>query len=119
MALKVSGMQADASRVSAVSSAVRKTRDLQVRTFEAVTNSLMSGWARKASKSTRSSSRSRNGFMFSGLSCVGAQMRVMKSTSMKLGSRSEEHTSELQSHSDLVCRLLLEKKKRTYNNAAE
>src|SRR5438034_7836652 len=30
-------------------------------------------------------------------------------------SRSEEHTSELQSHSDLVCRLLLEKKKKTNN----
>src|SRR5438132_2501716 len=29
--------------------------------------------------------------------------------------RSEEHTSELQSHSDLVCRLLLEKKKRQKN----
>src|SRR5437588_3338417 len=29
-----------------------------------------------------------------------------------LGDRSEEHTSELQSHSDLVCRLLLEKKKK-------
>src|SRR5438132_1446417 len=30
----------------------------------------------------------------------------------KIGiTRSEEHTSELQSHSDLVCRLLLEKKK--------
>src|SRR5947207_11682998 len=28
------------------------------------------------------------------------------------GDRSEEHTSELQSHSDLVCRLLLEKKKK-------
>src|SRR5688572_31027398 len=28
------------------------------------------------------------------------------------GSRSEEHTSELQSQSNLVCRLLLEKKKR-------
>src|SRR5438034_8784166 len=28
--------------------------------------------------------------------------------------RSEEHTSELQSHSDLVCRLLLEKKKSLY-----
>src|SRR5260221_9920514 len=28
------------------------------------------------------------------------------------GMRSEEHTSELQSHSDLVCRLLLEKKKK-------
>src|SRR5438132_8586597 len=29
----------------------------------------------------------------------------------KMSGRSEEHTSELQSHSDLVCRLLLEKKK--------
>src|SRR5260221_9457816 len=29
--------------------------------------------------------------------------------------RSEEHTSELQSHSDLVCRLLLEKKKKNRN----
>src|SRR5437588_9667040 len=29
-----------------------------------------------------------------------------------LDQRSEEHTSELQSHSDLVCRLLLEKKKK-------
>src|SRR5437773_8798405 len=29
--------------------------------------------------------------------------------------RSEEHTSELQSHHDLVCRLLLEKKKKTKN----
>src|SRR5215204_7640386 len=28
------------------------------------------------------------------------------------GFRSEEHTSELQSHSEIVCRLLLEKKKR-------
>src|SRR5438034_8840354 len=28
----------------------------------------------------------------------------------RLGVRSEEHTSELQSHSELVCRLLLEKK---------
>src|SRR5260221_11589763 len=32
--------------------------------------------------------------------------------------RSEEHTSELQSHSDLVCRLLLEKKKNTKNKHA-
>src|SRR5215204_7172024 len=30
--------------------------------------------------------------------------------------RSEEHTSELQSHSDLVCRLLLEKKKKHKKN---
>src|SRR5437868_13004306 len=34
----------------------------------------------------------------------------------KLGAaRSEEHTSELQSRFDLVCRLLLEKKKKTEN----
>src|SRR5947207_10102017 len=32
--------------------------------------------------------------------------------------RSEEHTSELQSHSDLVCRLLLEKKKERFLLAA-
>src|SRR5437773_12194071 len=39
--------------------------------------------------------------------CPGALMSAPQS------SRSEEHTSELQSHHDLVCRLLLEKKKRT------
>src|SRR5438034_8741054 len=33
--------------------------------------------------------------------------------------RSEEHTSELQSHSDLVCRLLLEKKKRKNKRSAQ
>ena len=32
---------------------------------------------------------------------------------MTVSSRSEEHTSELQSHSDLVCRLLLEKYPKT------
>src|SRR5688500_19599135 len=32
-----------------------------------------------------------------------------------LYSRSEEHTSELQSPCNLVCRLLLEKKKKTYH----
>src|SRR5260370_11744928 len=31
--------------------------------------------------------------------------------------RSEEHTSELQSHLNLVCRLLLEKKKKTKSRA--
>src|SRR5438270_12606273 len=33
----------------------------------------------------------------------------------KLDGRSEEHTSELQSQSNLVCRLLLEKKKKKKN----
>src|SRR5437773_7431222 len=32
--------------------------------------------------------------------------------------RSEEHTSELQSHHDLVCRLLLEKKKKSIRRLA-
>src|SRR5436190_22064282 len=34
---------------------------------------------------------------------------------LRIRNRSEEHTSELQSHSDLVCRLLLEKKKKKKN----
>src|SRR5438067_4656211 len=34
----------------------------------------------------------------------------------KLPARSEEHTSELQSRFDLVCRLLLEKKKKNKQN---
>src|SRR5579875_4011833 len=39
----------------------------------------------------------------------------MRSPGSSATARSEEHTSELQSHSDLVCRLLLEKKKKTNN----
>src|SRR2546427_8465491 len=35
------------------------------------------------------------------------------------GARSEEHTSELQSQSNLVCRLLLEKKKKTHDRRAQ
>src|SRR3712207_7808960 len=35
------------------------------------------------------------------------------------GSRSEEHTSELQSRQYLVCRLLLEKKKNTHRNTTQ
>src|SRR5260221_2341520 len=41
-----------------------------------------------------------------------AAIRPISHPKPKLSSRSEEHTSELQSHSDLVCRLLLEKKTR-------
>src|SRR5438477_4407786 len=38
--------------------------------------------------------------------------------SLPKSSRSEEHTSELQSHVNLVCRLLLEKKNPTFNTSA-
>src|SRR5438132_7139202 len=41
-------------------------------------------------------------------SCCGSTCAIAPPT---WRNRSEEHTSELQSHSDLVCRLLLEKKK--------
>src|SRR5437588_2008810 len=42
---------------------------------------------------------------------------VRPSDRPRRGRRSEEHTSELQSHSDLVCRLLLEKKKNYMHGA--
>src|SRR5690606_11474542 len=43
----------------------------------------------------------------------GAQKDLNESHALLLEKRSEEHTSELQSRENLVCRLLLEKKKRT------
>src|SRR5260221_8659978 len=43
----------------------------------------------------------------------GRDRAISTSVEMEAIFRSEEHTSELQSHSDLVCRLLLEKKKKT------
>src|SRR5215211_9406478 len=45
-------------------------------------------------------------------SCTTASSRCCGTPSPVGAARSEEHTSELQSHSDLVCRLLLEKKKK-------
>src|SRR2546428_3512533 len=41
--------------------------------------------------------------------------RAYSNASGRFLERSEEHTSELQSRSDLVCRLLLEKKKKLNN----
>src|SRR2546430_5879105 len=52
-----------------------------------------------------------------------AQSPFNETSAAKIPYRSEEHTSELQSQSNLVCRLLLEKKKKTitafieFNNA--
>src|SRR5438034_7250337 len=42
---------------------------------------------------------------------IARQVAEFSASARSLRGRSEEHTSELQSHSDLVCRLLLEKKK--------
>src|SRR5438876_10054750 len=46
-----------------------------------------------------------------GLAALGAAARGRSSARERVGHRSEEHTSELQSPVHLVCRLLLEKKK--------
>src|SRR2546430_8923570 len=51
-------------------------------------------------------------------SCADAvvALELMLLSLARTQSRSEEHTSELQSQSNLVCRLLLEKKKKNKNN---
>src|SRR2546421_9689518 len=49
----------------------------------------------------------------SSLPQLGPEQHHLTSYASAKRSRSEEHTSELQSRSDLVCRLLLEKKKNT------
>src|SRR2546426_8237714 len=45
--------------------------------------------------------------------CAGLRIRALALPTAEPVSRSEEHTSELQSPCNLVCRLLLEKKKKT------
>src|SRR5688572_32291374 len=57
-----------------------------------------------------SSGKAAGGAACSGWS-VGKAAGVLMSVNTRACSRSEEHTSELQSQSNLVCRLLLEKKK--------
>src|SRR5260221_3366434 len=47
------------------------------------------------------------------LPCAISASISARTSAISARERSEEHTSELQSHSDLVCRLLLEKKKKS------
>src|SRR2546427_6841576 len=47
---------------------------------------------------------------------AGRWASISCSSTSSSGPRSEEHTSELQSQSNLVCRLLLEKKKKKEKN---
>src|SRR5688572_31883829 len=44
--------------------------------------------------------------------CIAEAIDIMFPGTLSPAARSEEHTSELQSQSNLVCRLLLEKKKK-------
>src|SRR5438034_7682907 len=72
-----------------------------------------------AGSSSNRSSRSRRSASPSGrVSRIARTLSSTVSLRNTDGSRSEEHTSELQSHSDLVCRLLLEKKKKKKKNLA-
>src|SRR5438270_9095756 len=67
-----------------------------------------------------------SGLFFLGLHCRRSDDGRDREVLVRIGrshaigqSRSEEHTSELQSQSNLVCRLLLEKKKSNKDEAAE
>src|SRR5689334_24704121 len=51
------------------------------------------------------------------LACRPARPMLQRNREAHFVLRSEEHTSELQSQFHLVCRLLLEKKKKIHNNA--
>src|SRR5947208_6354010 len=60
------------------------------------------------------SDRSRSGLLSSTMTCQYIPIMVEDNNPDRdLSERSEEHTSELQSPDHLVCRLLLEKKKKT------
>src|SRR5260221_3334288 len=50
--------------------------------------------------------------------CLVLDIQLPDISGFELRRRSEEHTSELQSHSDIVCRLLLEKKNTTLKEHA-
>src|SRR5690242_20911214 len=56
------------------------------------------------------------GLLPSGIAVVLAALVAGLGVRRQARPRSEEHTSELQSHVNLVCRLLLEKKKQKYHN---
>src|SRR2546430_4732192 len=61
-------------------------------------------------RSYRSSTYLRESSKYSICSWTAVSVRPLRRVTRRL--RSEEHTSELQSQSNLVCRLLLEKKKK-------
>src|SRR2546422_3858103 len=71
--------------------------------------------SRRAASSTEAADAPRPSSATLSTSASGPR-RLLKTTSWPLASasRSEEHTSELQSRLHLVCRLLLEKKKWVY-----
>src|SRR3712207_8112167 len=78
------------------------------RSFEA--RSCSARYSAKSSASSRFARPAASQVQCRRLSPIAWRLHAEKS----FGPRSEEHTSELQSRQYLVCRLLLEKKKKTY-----
>src|SRR5438132_6072362 len=72
------------------------------------------GWESSTLKSSAGSAVRRAAPAYT-IRAAASWLRWTVTGAMAPSLRSEEHTSELQSHSDLVCRLLLEKKKNTAN----
>src|SRR5699024_12152759 len=72
-------------------------------------------WGRRPTSSSSTSGRSSRGSWR-----WRHRLRIQRTPALPqatMAKRSEEHTSELQSRFDLVCRLLLEKKKDTHTHA--
>src|SRR2546430_11707352 len=68
----------------------------------------------EGSRSARIPRRSNSSEVVGPMEATIARLRPFLTGSSSFVSRSEEHMSELQSQSNLVCRLLLEKKKKNY-----
>src|SRR5207249_9960006 len=86
------------------SSPTRRSSDLSFSIAQVLTNGILAG----------TNSYRTNGPVIKllvGTSVTSAEIRYSLAPSVQGDFRSEEHTSELQSRFDLVCRLLLEKKK--------
>src|SRR5688572_31431339 len=85
----------------------RRSSDLATIMFG--TNTFLAGYARAAHPYDLRSVR----LVVAGAEAVKDDVRTTYMNKFGVRIRSEEHTSELQSQSNLVCRLLLEKKKHT------
>src|SRR5438034_347934 len=81
---------------------------LRIRIFRLGADSVLTSWQSSFAGTSASTSLS----MASPAKGMEMCKWLSKSVAVNSRWRSEEHTSELQSHSDLVCRLLLEKKKK-------
>src|SRR2546427_7765222 len=88
----------------------KRTKSIEVAVGGSVESQYLIGAAAPRGHSMSSHSSGR------GVDCQSSRCAGRTRTAAKrerIAPRSEEHTSELQSQSNLVCRLLLEKKKKT------